>query len=401
MLVFAFLRFGQGGQQNLPGAATDKHPVGPPVEQPGEQPVQAGASPKPASDNSSGNSSGSSFGTSLPLRVCSQNIFRLGAPDSAPWNYSRGASRGKKNSRPKDSKEKQRDYLVERMKRAQCDVVAMQEVPAGPDAQSDGIANELAEALGSAAGEPFRALLARGSDGHIKNGFLVRENAGRVISVGDLEQSLPRLQRSPGPRGYFGRAPLVLLFEFKPAVDQPARRVLFITLHFKSRRNSSSDPTRTQFEALRLEMAEAIRTFALAEVSKHPGTAVVVLGDRNSATDSGSADVLTGERELEDFRDGNCRIDQGLHAECDSMQGRPKALVGLFEYRNELFPQRYREGSFMYRKQQELIDEILVRPTDLPLVQGPDSTLAIGLEGEFYKGSDHRLLWAEFNWKRQ
>ena len=45
-----------------------------------------------------------------------------------------------------------------------------------------------------------------------------------------------------------------------------------------------------------------------------------------------------------------------------------------------------------------LIDEIYVWPQDLAAARRRSGRLAVGMEGEFFKGSDHKLVWVELNW---
>ena len=74
---------------------------------------------------------------------------------------------------------------------------------------------------------------------------------------------------------------------------------------------------------------------------------------------------------------------------------RSPSLVGLFGLRLERFPGKFPEGSHMYRGKEALLDEAFMPAEDLGLVTRSDNTLSIGYQGEYFKGSDHKLLYLE------
>ena len=310
-----------------------------------------------------------------PVRICSQNLFRFGAS----------------RSRDPKKREKQKRAIVTRMKQAKCDVVATQELAGGTPERSKQILAELANALSERMGTPYSYYIGESHDRYIRNGFLLRDDLGKVHEVRQFyRMRLPRLRSGRSAARRYSRGPLGLLIQL------PKRRLFVVTMHFKSMRNSDRDSSGTKFEDRRLEMAAGLRESVLRAAAEYgPDVVPVVLGDRNSADDSASAAVLEGVRTLTDFTSSRCEVDEKLRADCGNTPERDYQLRGLFAYRKNQFPGRYRGGSFRYKKREQLIDEILLEPRHLKHVTRADGTIAIGFAGQFYKGSDHKLLWAE------
>ena len=321
------------------------------------------------------------------LRLCTQNLFRLGEKSA-------------KRKRDKPAVLRQAEYLVERMKKRRCDVVAVQEVFGQTKSEARRRLNALAYGLSRASGRRFTAHVGDAFEEEIRCGFLVAESIGEVEGLEDYRtHELPMLQPL-GPVHHFNRGPLGLRLLVKPRTSAPAKRFFIVNMHLKSKAEGWKDPSRTDFEALRMEMAEGLRELALSRSRElGEGTVLVVLGDRNSDAQSASADILTGRRKLEDFgRTNGCRLGDGYVSVCEAALPREPVLDGVFQYRNEHMSGGYPWGSYRYRGIWSLIDEILIKPQDRWMVLSDDKTLTIGLEGELYKGSDHRLLWADFNW---
>ena len=310
------------------------------------------------------------------LRICTQNLNRF------------GAKQGRKSNKGTD---KQKDFLVERMAAARCVIIALQEVWGETKGQAEKTMGLLASGLRQRTGKTFEAYLGETLDKEIRNGFLVAHDAGRVSEVRQyLRNPLPRLQ-TLGPAGNYMRGPLGILVELQPP---SVRSHLFVvTMHFKSKAGSWKDPSNTQFEALRMEMAAGLLRDVGRDLQKMPPeTVLVVLGDTNSDYDSAAIDVLEGERSIDDFSiERRCTLNSKLQSVCSNAQNQPQ-LVRLFE---PYADGRTFRGSYKFGKRWLLLDNVFVRPDDIHLFKRSDGSLASGLEGRIYKGSDHKLVWAE------
>ncbi len=244
--------------------------------------------------------------------------------------------------------------------------------------------------------------MGQSSDPKIRNGFLIADDLGKVrVEKPFLHRGLPKLQPL-GPPYTFIREPLVLSLELandKIIVRKAktTKKLLLISMHFKSKAESYKDITGTQFETVRMEMAAGL--LELVQKYKHqlPDTAaVLVLGDRNAGPRSASATILTGERKLRDFSaQGSCKLTRDLEPECASSFNYPLELIALFSQCQAQELKYCNGGSYRYKKQDQLIDDILVPASDLGLYLDNENRPRIGYTGKFYSGSDHRLLWVE------
>ena len=318
----------------------------------------------------------------VELRLCSQNLFRFNVRSKRPQSEKRA---------------QQKSFLVTRMLNAKCDVVAAQEV-AGRDAEEAGrTLAELATELSERSGRNFSHYVGDANDRFIRNGFLIATDVGRVVRIQNYgSEYLPRLGKL-GPSGRYIRSPIGVQLEVPKREGGKPRQFFILNIHSKSKARDSKDASGTKFELLRMEMAEGFREILARERRALPRDAVVVMvGDRNSDVGSASARILEGNLRLEDFRaGGGCRLDSRLEAECRGASARSPQLVGLFAHRRER--DRSHSGSIVFRGREELIDEIAIPPEQLPLVTDENGRLAIGFEGQFYKGSDHKLLHAAFD----
>ena len=313
------------------------------------------------------------------LRICSQNLFRF----------------GEIKRRRKPAKQKQ--YLVKRMKKARCDIIALQEVIGESRSEALSIIAPLAESLQKATKREFAAYAAEENAGNMRNGFLVAADIGRVQSVASWHrQALPRLQVLGPPRRWH-RGPLALHIALAGA--KGPQDLLVVSMHLKSKYEHWKDPSGTSYEIERMESAEALRELSLKKAQElGPKTTLIVLGDRNSQIFSASAHILEGQRLLGDFRsNSHCSLTTELSPDCGGREKEPRRLLGLFAHQKRLCKGKCNIASYRYRRKGELIDEVYLRPKELHLVQKDDKSLRIGLEGQFFKGSDHLLLWAELD----
>jgi len=330
------------------------------------------------------------------LRICTQNLFRFGEKTSdipPPPKWKNGKPPRKKLPKHTISRSEQRDYLAARFEEAKCDVVALQEVIGKNDSQALANTLTLASAWQKLNGEHIEPVIGVTHEGVIRNGFLVRTSAAKVIARDSaFREPLPSIQPL-GPTARFLRGPLGILLETKRGRPQ---QVYLLNFHLKSRARGFRDPSGTEYELLRMEMASAIRTMVVRASNENPNIAYVVLGDRNSDRGSGAASILSGEHTLEDFRlNGGCRLDKEEAAVCETVEARSPELIGLLETSSK-GRMRGAGATFAFRGKEQQLDEIYVRPGRVASAQDPQGRFRIGLTGDYVRGSDHKLLWSEF-----
>jgi len=294
--------------------------------------------------------------------VCSQNLARVG---KEPF--------GKKQ----DSVQLQRDYLVSRFIEAECDVIAVQEVYGRTKQDAEKNLAQLVRVLEQVGGDKFLFFVGEAEYDEIRNGFLVRSKVGRIKhQTSPFNPNLPKLfsaQRSLRPT----RLP----FSIQIDIAESAKDLLLINIHFKSKVGGFKDPTGTDFETVRMQSAEQARTFAEELDASRADVISVILGDRNSGPQSATDYLLEGSLQLEDFRRG-CELRQNLSPDCSAR--RPPRFRALLNLKRD-------GGSTRYRGSEELIDNIYLESDYYSSLKA----LPVGLEGEFSRGSDHKLLWVE------
>ena len=309
------------------------------------------------------------------FRLCSQNIHNFGDPKGA-----------KEFSKAKRA-------LVERFVSTRCDVLALQEVYGEKTRVAEKNLNKLRKGLEEASGKSFEMYLGKTRDRRIRNAFLVRRGLGDVEGVKDFYRySLPTLQVL-GPVRYFPRAPLRLTLKVKKSAKDPSRTFNIYAIHFKSQADAWKDPTKTRYEVTRVEMAEAMREIVKNDLAENPQAVPIVLGDRNSDQHAASAQVLEGKLKLEDFS-SRCRVRPTLEADCKM----PSIEADWVAIISKLFPSSSGGGTFRFRSQMEVLDDILIRKTDELLVRDGLGKFSAGTFGELGLGSDHKLVYVDINW---
>ena len=313
---------------------------------------------------------------STGLRICSQNLARFGEV-----------------RKKGESKRVQKRFLVSRMQDAECDIIALQEIYGENLTEAKRNIKDLAQSLGTSSGRKFAYYLGETIDPYIRNGFLVAEDKGAVLGVKNyLDEPLERLQPL-GQVGRFLRAPIALLYKTR----SPDKTFFILNIHFKSKAFGFKDPTGNSFEAWRMEMAEGTRKIFKREINNQGAeTVFVLLGDRNADFKGASAEILSGKHLLSDFTSKGCSLNKELEAVCPQEINHQEEFVPLFAKRREDYPRQYESGSYLYKKKLELIDEIYILPQSLGLLKRENNTYRLGMEGEFLRGSDHKLIWAEF-----
>ena len=343
-----------------------------------------------ATVSSQAEDAGSAIGNGPEFRVCSLNAHNLGMPANVD-------QRGKKK---KANSKRDRGYLVQRIIDADCDVVALQEVYGENDKDAEQVLKNFSELLYKRGGVQFSGYPAKTRDERgIRNALLVKNSIGTVTEVDFFSRMiLPKLQ-SLGPTKYFGRSPIGVVLLVKPKTSSKAKRFYLVGAHLKSKAEGWKDPMGLQFESTRVELAEGLRKAVLERASQLGSDVVpVIMLDRNSDSSSASAKVLSGEYQVNDFkRGGGCEIDEWLRPSCAKKTAQPVELEGVLNSIARSYPSN-EFGSYRYKGKMELIDEILVRPNDYWMLKRSGGIVAAGFKGELGKGSDHKLLWGEFDW---
>lgn len=314
------------------------------------------------------------------IRFCSQNLHNLGL-------------KTKKKSRKAHTE--QRKLLIERIQQAGCDVVAMQEVVGKDKKSAQLLLSAFANNLSKTTGVEFQAYVGESNSTHIRNGFLIASGIGEVIEEKSFSNVTLASLQPLGPVKRFLRGPYALLIRVPKSGKAAEKKFFVVTMHFKSQSDGYRDITGLSFETLRMEMAETLRRIVEEETAEHNAIAVI-LGDRNAASGFASADVLSGRRELSDFfHSASCEVPKNRVAMCKNPP-RARRFVELLE----LFGEKTGKSlaSYEYRKKQEILDEILVPASQIALFADTRGVPRVGTTGAFYRGSDHRLVWAEANW---
>ncbi len=320
------------------------------------------------------------------LVVCSQNLNRLG-------EVKRRKPRHRTSSRSRlpeeESAEEKVSSLVHRMKTVGCDVVAIQEISGSDSRAAERSLEPLRKKLSLEMRREYRAFLGDTEDHSIRNGFLLAEDLATTVRFESYVHEPLRRLNFYGPVGRFLRSPVGLILRI--ATESGSRKVLILNIHFKSRAFGYKDVHGTDFELLRMEMAETSRCLLLREQrALGRDTLVVLLGDRNSDRASASAEILSGRRRLEDFRrSSGCRLDESLEPDCDGA-AHALQLIPILEKQDSV------AGTYRYQGKDELLDEILISAESFPSVQNGGG-LRAGAEGTYRRGSDHKLVWGEFN----
>jgi len=269
------------------------------------------------------------------VRLCTQNLFRVDASKKEAQEIARVRR------------------LASRVSKADCDVLAAQEIAGDSKTAATRSANLFRDFLNEATHKNWIAIVGGSRDKHIRNGFFVNTDIASVVSVESLERIvLPSLQPH-GPLTHFSRGPL----RIELAIHRLEQPVFLYSMHLKSKANGWRDVSKLQFESWRIEMAEALRR----DASLSKGI-VAIMGDRNTRHDAASAKVLSGVLRIDDFLNGNCRVkpEPDLRAQCIDMKKRRAKFVPIIQRSFAKQIKKKDVGSYKYKGKWELIDEILV-----------------------------------------
>lgn len=324
------------------------------------------------------------------FKICTQNLFRYGEKQG-------------------NDKIKQRNYLVDRIVNARCDVIALQEVFGEDKKTAKRKLRSLQKALFDVTGDEYEFVIGDGFDLHIRNGFLYKKHSSKFIEHRSFHNTLlPKLQPL-GPNERHLRDPLMLVLAFSQTVktDNMPVYLLLLNFHLKSKHKGFHDPSGTNFETTRMESSESLRLLLDKEIKnkeiEFPNAKIIpiMLGDRNANENSASALIMRGEMKLSNFtRGGVCGLDDlGTPSCTDKTQEADIKYIGMVEMHNKLNPMNPLH-TYVFRKKKEIIDDILVKVTQSQFFSKCKRPV-VGVLGEPYRGSDHNLVWVTLNIESQ
>jgi hypothetical protein len=317
------------------------------------------------------------------VTICSLNLYRFG-------------EKGMKQMSPEFVS--QRDYLVERLRDASCDVTGLQEVVGKKKKKSLEVLRHLADTLNSYdRSRSFKILLADSNDSWNRNAFIY--DASLFLKVKEKSwnrQSLPRMDVRSAPWSHT-RGPFSLILQYK---NNPERELLIINYHLKSKASGWKDPVGTKFEFQRMLAAAGIREIARSEgAGRDPSPYVILLGDRNANSSGAASEVLSGRLALSDFSEkGSCRISPEGTALCPAETYREPDMIPLLQSKMSITGEEI--GTFRLGRRLEILDEIYIKKEDYSVVRYEGTLPLAGVIGEFYKGSDHLLSYVELEFKK-
>jgi len=323
------------------------------------------------------------------ITICSQNLERYG-----PKNVFLNAN-PQKSENDFERKEK---AIIERIRNAQCDVIALQEVLGKNRREAEDSVRALAAALSQALGQPYEGMVGDTNDDFIRVAFIYSRNRMELEKVESYkDDELPKLLPIQRPH-LFLRLPLELKakIRLKNGTTLP---ISLVTFHFKSKSGGTKDPAGYMWETIRMESAEKLRELILKKnenAFKTGGPILVLLGDRNSDETQASSEILEGNLHLSSF--------QGKNPECQlSKKARPLCKDPVTEYQQVFHSVLTGDpdtgtlpGTHTYRKQTSWLDDILMPNASLPYAledTAQEGDYDSGVVSEPREASDHALVF--------
>ncbi|NLF25819.1 MAG: hypothetical protein GX589_09225 [Deltaproteobacteria bacterium] len=296
----------------------------------------------------------------------------------------------------------QEQALIRRFVKAQCDVIAAQEILSSSEQGAKLVLEKLSQGLRAETNRFFTWEVGESSDKYLRVGFLVAKDRAEVINRTTYRNiELPKISENQKPR-FFVREPFEVQLGVKPMGEGAIKVLTLITFHFKSKGGGSRDPTGLEFEPYRMEMAEALRRIVElrhASALSSGKTILLLLGDRNSNFDSASAKILEGALKLRQFQgSAPCRLSKRGVPLCKAGASQPQELFSVLTSDPRI---KERQGTYHYKGVYSWIDDILMPAVALPFAwEGPTSTgkYAAGVIYEPSAASDHALVWVQLNW---
>ena len=328
------------------------------------------------------------------LTICSQNLENYGV-------FAEAAARTPGFTQ--SDLERKEQALGTRFARANCDVIAVQELLGKTKESAEAGALQLARVAQKYTGRVFETRVGETNDQVSREAYLVARDRAEILSTLSYARvELPKIAEDKQKPRLFSRGPLEIQLRVKGLEESRERIVTLIDLHFKSKAGSSKDPTQLEWETYRMEQAEALRRIIEerhAQALESAAAPLIVVGDRNADFQLASAKILTGNLTLAAFQGtAACRLGKQGTPLCQAGVAKPQILFSVLtsDPQTKLLP-----GTFSYKKEFSWIDDILMPAESLPLAwEDP------GVAGDFRSGiiynpsgaSDHALVWASLNW---
>jgi hypothetical protein len=327
------------------------------------------------------------------LVLCSQNLQNYGIlPDYLSRN---------RGTEAREFYRKQ-DALATRFATQDCDVIMAQEVLGRDEETSLKALRNLAAAIRLKNNRFYEPVVGPSNDPSIRLGYLIAVDRAEVLNKTSYAKvELPKLTDEGKPRR-FSRGPLELQIRVKGKENSNPKTVTLVNFHFKSKYNSQRDPSKTEWETNRMEMAEALRRIV---ESRHASalqtgeTLLVLAGDRNSHWDAASAEILYGRLRLSNFKG----------TELCKLGGRGVPLCGpgaagsqtLFSFMLSDPEAKLMPGTHKYKKVYSWLDDILAPAPTLKFARASfdsEGNYDTGVVYEPIRASDHAMSWVRFNW---
>jgi len=327
------------------------------------------------------------------LTVCSQNLQNYGLiPDYLSRNRGKSAT----------VFFRKQAALAARFAAQDCDVIMAQELLGKEEGISEKALKNLADAIRVKNNRFYEPVTGPSNDPAIRLGYLVAVDRAEILNkTSYVKVELPKLIEEGKPR-LFSRGPLELQLKIKGRENSNPKIITLINFHLKSKFLSQKDPTRTEWETSRMEMAEALRRIVESRhaTSIQSGETLLLLaGDRNSHWDAASAEILEGRLQLSKFKgEAACRLGGRGVPLCTPGSGSPQLLFSFLLSDPET---KLLQGTHQYKNVFSWLDDILAPANTLKFARASfdsEGNYDAGVVYDFPEASDHAMTWVRFNW---
>lgn len=288
----------------------------------------------------------------LPIIICTQNLARC---DIKSQTTCRG-------------------LLNQRFQTAGCDIIAVQELPAGTTPETNLMVGETTDSV-----QPHVGFIIKNSEIKILKSFIPKED------------QVPPLNSNSPPVKWL-RKPFGILIEYK------SQKIFLVTFHLKSKSGGQNDPAGLKWELIRIAQAKEFKIWLHKEVLAQitDSIPVIVLGDKNTIIESATEKILTGEINPSTDILSNCDIAKSTKVYCKFLD-----LPEFFPITSFMSWEQKLQGSFEFNKHNEWIDEILLSGNAFKsaVLSVEDKygkfnpIVDAGVVAEPKDASDHKLVW--------
>lgn len=292
--------------------------------------------------------------------------------------------------------------IAKRINQAKCDVIAVQEVFAKNEIESQQVLEYLAKEINKKNGRFYEIATGPSNDKYLRLGFLVAKDRAKIENTTSYwKVELPKLSPNEKPK-LFSRSPLEIQISVNGKEGSVAKSVVLVNFHLKSKHGAAGDPAQLEWEGQRMQMAEAIRVIVQNRHARSFASSeniLLLMGDRNSNFDAASAEILNGKLSLNRFQgEAICRLSKRGVPLCKRNAYIPQKLFSVL---TEDPQTKNIKGTFVYKKVYSWLDEIIM-PAE-SLIYAWDSSTSTGdynsgVIWEHPEASDHAMVWVRLNW---